>query len=91
MILYQHDNVAPPLSHEATCSMHAATTEINMHAATTEINIQEPIYNYLEDNILQIFPRFMDNITPSFQKHLYVMSSVPTHTLMTAFKRTLKP
>ena len=48
-------------------------------------DIQEPIYNYLEDNILQIFPRFMENITPSVQKHLYIMRSVPTHPLMTAF------
>ena len=46
-------------------------------------DIQEPIYNYLEDNILQIFPRFMEHITPSVQKHLYIMRSVPTHPLMT--------
>ena len=54
-------------------------------------DIQEPIYNYLEDNILRIFPRFMENITPSVQKHLYITRSVRTHPLMTAFKRTLKP
>ena len=30
-------------------------------------DIQEPIYNYLEDIILQIFPRFMRNITPTFR------------------------
>ena len=42
-------------------------------------DIQEPIYNYLEDNILQIFPRFMENITPSVQKHLYIYNEVSAH------------
>ena len=42
-------------------------------------DIQEPIYNYLEDNILQISPRFMENITLSVQKHLHIYNEVSAH------------
>ena len=57
-------------------------------------DIQETIYNYLEDNMLQIFPRFMEKhhtFRPETPIYNEVISAHASTNILTAFKRPLKP